>query len=556
MLPDLHILKEESHKRIEDNLSLELRFDEGTRQRILELYKEKFSDYPATLQDGLIKISNKQSQTAYLPFNWFVRIKQCKPLIDGLTVYGSYVDQLRPILADKTLRNLPKVEWLSSPEIPEDEKQALQDFIDRTFSEQTDRDKFNQFIDGRSWLEIKNPKKDNTLSGKKLNRASIDFIASCITTQCKLINDTAGKLEHFIKLYLAVPELREVIDDAPEMTATDDAESRVSVKATINHPKKEDFVNTSLNKIVYGAPGTGKSYSIKNGLDETNLIRTVFHPDTQYSDFVGSLKPIMLEDCVGYEFRPGPFTEAIIKAINKPKHSITLIIEEINRASAAAVFGEIFQLLDRGNDGHSEYSIDVSDPDLLAYLNSKTYGYFKDGKLFIPSNLALLATMNSSDQAVMPMDTAFKRRWEFSYLKIDYANASEGELTIPVSSIDNHSALTIKWSTFAQVINEQLSSENVPEDRLLGHRFLSENELEKNPEGSLKGKLFMYLWDDVLRHGQHSVVFKEDVELTDGETTRLNTFGHLVNAFEAGEAVFNDTVEQRLLDVHNNSQAN
>ncbi|MBU2899067.1 McrB family protein [Vibrio hepatarius] len=554
MLPDLHKLKEESQKRIEDNLSLELRFDDGTKQKILELYNAKFSDYPASLQDGLIKINNKHGQTAYLPFNWFIRIKQCKPLIEGLSVYGSYVDQLRSILADKTLRALPKVEWLSSAEIPPDEKHALQDFIDRTFSEKTDRERFNLFIDGRSWLEIKKPA-DNSLSGKKLNRSSSDFIASCITNQCKLINDTAGKLEHFIKLYLAVPDLRDIIDDVPEMTASDEVESKVSMKVTINHTKKKDFLNTSLNKIVYGAPGTGKSYSIKNGLDENNLIRTVFHPDTQYSDFVGSLKPIMLDEFVGYEFRPGPFTEAIIKAINKPSHSISLIIEEINRASAAAVFGEIFQLLDRGNDGHSEYSIDVSDPDLLAYLNSKTYGYFKDGKLFIPSNLALLATMNSSDQAVMPMDTAFKRRWEFSYLKIDYANASEGELNIPVSSIDNHSTLTIKWSTFAQVINEQLSLENVPEDRLLGHRFLNENELEKDPEGSLKGKLFMYLWDDVLRHGQHSTVFKEDVELNDGETTRLNTFGHLVNAFEKGKAVFNDTVEQRLLDVHNQSQA-
>lgn len=555
MLPDLHKLKEESQKRIEDSLSSELRFDEGTKQRILELYNSEFSNYPATLQDGLIKINNKDGQTAYLPFNWFNRIKQCKPLIDGLSEYGRYVDQLRPILEKKTLRALPKVEWLSSSEISPDEKYALQNFIDMNFSEQTDRDRFNQFIDGRSWLEFKNPKKDNTLSGKKLDRQSSDFIASCITTQCKLINDTAGKLEHFIKLYLTVPELQNIIDDVPEMTAIDDAEPRVSVKVTINHPKKEDFINTSLNKIVYGAPGTGKSYSIKNGLDETNLIRTVFHPDTQYSDFIGALKPIMLDNCVGYEFRPGPFTQAIIKSINNPSHSISLIIEEINRASAAAVFGEIFQLLDRGNDGHSEYSIDVSDPDLLAYLNSKTYGYFKDGKLFIPSNLALLATMNSSDQAVMPMDTAFKRRWEFSYLKIDYANASEGELSIPVSSIDNHSTLTIKWSTFAQVINEQLSLGDVPEDRLLGHRFLNENELEKDPEGSLKGKLFMYLWDDVLRHGQHSIVFKEDVELNGEETTRLNTFGHLVNAFEKGKAVFNDTVEQRLLDVHNQSQA-
>ncbi|WP_297478511.1 AAA family ATPase [uncultured Photobacterium sp.] len=302
----------------------------------------------------------------------------------------------------------------------------------------------------------------------------------------------------------------------------------------------------STNIIYYGAPGTGKSYSISQGKDENYFTRTVFHPDTQYSDFIGCLKPIMNNNSVSYQFRPGPFTIAIIKAISDPSSEYFLVIEEINRAAAAAVFGEIFQLLDRDENGESSYSIDVSDPDLLAYLNEKTLNNFSTGKLKIPSNLSLLATMNSSDQAVMPMDTAFKRRWQFKYLQIDYSKASKGTLNIPIESAGNITIQPIEWSILAMVINKHLATERIPEDRLLGHRFISETELQKDPDNTLKGKLLMYLWDDVLRHNQKTIIFKDEV-IINGQSVELINFSQLINAFEQGSTVFNNAIEESLL---------
>lgn len=294
------------------------------------------------------------------------------------------------------------------------------------------------------------------------------------------------------------------------------------------------------NLIFYGAPGTGKSYSVAQQTNEQNAIRTVFHPDTQYSDFVGCLKPVMLDgNSVGYGFRAGPFTAAVIKAVNNPDQMISLVIEELNRAPAAAVFGEIFQLLDRDVDGSSTYPIDISDPDMLAYLNSRTQNAFPSGKLKLPPNLSLLATMNSSDQAVMPLDTAFKRRWEFKYLPIDYGKASSGTLNIPVA---DGRLIKVKWADFARVINERLSAQRIPEDRLLGHRFISETELNESADDVLKGKLFMYLWDDVLRHGRQGIVFTDSV--AEGS---LTTFGQLADAFENRQAVFNHAVQAELV---------
>lgn len=298
-------------------------------------------------------------------------------------------------------------------------------------------------------------------------------------------------------------------------------------------------VQGAVNRIYYGAPGTGKSYQIEKVTDNHTVFRTVFHPDTQYSDFVGCLKPLMRDGSVGYGFRAGPFTEAVINATNQPDQIFFLIIEEINRAPAAAVFGEIFQLLDRDACGSSIYFVDISDPDMLAYMNNKTDDAFSSGKLKIPSNLSLLATMNSSDQAVMPLDTAFKRRWEFQYLPIDYTKASKGELKIPVTG---NSFINIEWARFAEIINDKLATQRIPEDRLLGHRFVSETELNRDADSTLKGKLFMYLWDDVLRHGRQGMIFSNT-----GEAGALTTFGQLVKAFEEGEPVFNDDVEAELI---------
>ncbi|RKO79720.1 type II restriction endonuclease subunit R [Pectobacterium parmentieri] len=304
-------------------------------------------------------------------------------------------------------------------------------------------------------------------------------------------------------------------------------------------------MTSGINKIYYGAPGTGKSHKINELIGSSKCIKTVFYPDMQYSDFVGCLKPRTVEDNSGnkkviYEFRAGPFIRAVIEALNLKnlKENVYLVIEEINRASAPAVFGEIFQLLDRNGTGESKYEIDISDPDMLDYINERISE--KITTLKIPGNLSILATMNSSDQAVMPMDTAFKRRWQFEYLLIDYSQATEGIIPIDILSEDGDvKTLSIHWKDFAKILNDELKSLKIPEDRLLGHRFLDNIELI-SPEvarATLAGKLLVYLWDDVLRHGKKNFIFRSE---------EFSTYGDLFNAFISGKPVFNESIEEKI----------
>ena len=299
----------------------------------------------------------------------------------------------------------------------------------------------------------------------------------------------------------------------------------------------------ALNKIYYGAPGTGKSHCINEITEKHCRYVTVFHPDTQYSDFVGALKPMMLasangEKKISYEFRPGPFTKALIDAFNNEDKHVYLVIEELNRAPAAAVFGEIFQLLDRNMKGESQYKIEASDPDMLLHIKENLKESDKFNKLYLPSNFSILATMNSSDQSVMPMDTAFKRRWLFEYLPIDFTKAGNGNFEIALSDGEK---IEVPWKVFAEAVNDTLSSLQVPEDRLLGHRFVSDEELTTIEEANntLKGKILVYLWDDVLRHGKRDVIFNTSV---------AGTFGQLSYQFGEGAPIFSETFEAKLLE--------
>ncbi|GAM58170.1 hypothetical protein JCM19231_1551 [Vibrio ishigakensis] len=532
MLQDLALLKRQAEESVSDNLSTELKFDNDAKTQLFEVYRAAYSSYSPVLQDNLIKITNSNSQAAYLPFNWFARIRHCRSIIAALQDYAIHAQELKRLLEDSTMRALPALLWRD--EIDAGQVAIIDTYVNENFSDVDDRSRFNDFLSGEVWLD----RKGDGLSGKKLNRKPSDYIASCVTSICKLINDTAGKLEHFIAIYIEEESVRSLIDS---LSAEDPSE----IAPSLGSSTTVSSITTGHNKIYYGAPGTGKSYSLKQGLDEKQLIRTVFHPDTQYSDFVGCLKPVMEGGSVTYQFRAGPFTEALIKAVNDPSNPYNLVIEEINRAAAAAVFGEIFQLLDREEDGTSTYAIDISDPDLLNYLNSHTSGAFSSKKIKLPSNLSLLATMNSSDQAVMPMDTAFKRRWEFEYLRIDYSKASKGELTVNINGIDGVESCTVSWADFSKAINSLLVSERIAEDRLLGHRFIGENEFKSGSDHILKGKLLMYLWDDVLRHGQHTVIFRESAEVK-GTTTSITNFGQLISAYEQGAAVFNEALESKL----------
>ena len=273
---------------------------------------------------------------------------------------------------------------------------------------------------------------------------------------------------------------------------------------------------TSLSSrqiIYYGAPGTGKSHEIKKQtgelledgkeVDLPNVFRTTFHPDTDYASFVGCYKPAMRptskeektltgkDEEIAYTFVPQVFTDAYVYAYNNSTEQTYLVIEEINRGNCAQIFGDLFQLLDR-KDGKSEYKI-KADKDLALYLKD-TLGAdsegIKDGKLCLPANLHILATMNTSDQSLFPMDSAFKRRWEWEYVPINYGtDVQSGEFEITIGD------KSYSWVTFIEKVNEKIFALTQSEDKQMGNFFIKHSIDEKG----FKSKVMFYLWYEVLR---------------------------------------------------------
>ena len=275
--------------------------------------------------------------------------------------------------------------------------------------------------------------------------------------------------------------------------------------------------NFERNRIVFGAPGTGKSYMLKKHSEQLLLDtqgayeRVTFHPDYAYSHFVGTYKPIADDEGeIGYEFVPGPFMRVYVRALkngmtSNPQPHL-LLIEEINRSKMAAVFGDVFQLLDRDEDGVSEYEIHATE-DIRNYLARELIGFPEDfDKIRIPDNMFIWATMNSADQGVFPMDTAFKRRWNFDYLDINNnENSILGEIVL---GKEGHE-LKINWNKLRRAINNKLTEEyKVNEDKLMGPFFLSKKFIETNngdianPKkfiDAFKSKVIMYLYEDAAK---------------------------------------------------------
>lgn len=246
--------------------------------------------------------------------------------------------------------------------------------------------------------------------------------------------------------------------------------------------------------IFYGAPETGKSYELnkkaKDNFSENNIERVTFHPSLTYGAFVGSFKPYSKDEKITYKYIAGIFIRHLVKALKNENENYLLIIEEINRANTAAVFGDMFQLLDRKDNGESEYEISISD-ELKEYLDKESVNNLKNNKLYLPNNFYIWATMNNADQGVMPLDTAFKRRWDFEYMPLD-ADSEDKKL----------SEIGEKWNKLRKAINEKLLSLGINEDKLLGFYFLNGKALEneENYLKALQNKVLMYLYEDVLRH--------------------------------------------------------
>lgn len=298
--------------------------------------------------------------------------------------------------------------------------------------------------------------------------------------------------------------------------------------------------NLTLQQIYYGAPGTGKSKTIKDLTFGESVIRTTFHPDSDYASFVGTYKPITeevdLRDCNGkkvidedtnevvkeeriaYKFIPQAFLEAYVEAWKKLGSSKKqyLIIEEINRGNCAQIFGDLFQLLDRNEYVFSDYPI-VADKDMQKYLEKEFAGWeitnkdeinqlygeanmvsliMKGERLVLPSNLYIWATMNTSDQSLFPIDSAFKRRWDWKYVPI--REGRDKETNTPLNWYINTGDKQYKWWSFIGKVNELIGSLTNSEDKKLGYFFCKAKDGEIDAD-LFVSKVIFYLWNDVFK---------------------------------------------------------
>ena len=315
-------------------------------------------------------------------------------------------------------------------------------------------------------------------------------------------------------------------------------------------PANEKLPMLPLQQIVYGAPGTGKSYGIDETIKKYNIsdIRTTFHPDSDYSTFVGAYKPqmekvvvrddrgfpvkennqVVREKKIVYKYSQQAFLKAYIAAWKDLSNPHVLVIEEINRGNCAQIFGDLFQLLDRNEKGFSSYPI-TSDADIMQELNDEFEGLsipnsksidalYKDdviedvlngSKLLLPNNLYIWATMNTSDQSLFPIDSAFKRRWDWKYVPISNANK---KWTISVNGQE------YDWWSFVENINQKIWDATHSEDKKLGYFFCKADRkaFDKDESNNIisadkfVGKVLFYIYNDVFKdYGFENAIFKD-----------------------------------------------
>lgn len=266
------------------------------------------------------------------------------------------------------------------------------------------------------------------------------------------------------------------------------------------------FAHHGVNKIYYGAPGSGKSYKVKENYESPFSDRILFHENYNYNDFIGHIKPVIQKDGnteeMIYKFIPGPFTSILIKALSNNQNMYTLIIEEMNRANASAVFGDVFQLLDRNSTGISEYSI--KNTEIFNQIKDCEFYVNNNEQIYIPNNLNIIATMNNSDQNTFTVDTAFKRRWQFEYVPIIFDNHPFKDRIVPI--------FNITWQEFIEIINTFMMSSHtadllINEDKQIGPFFVRIEDLE-NPDLFFQ-KIFLYLWDDVFKYDRNRIFIEE-----------------------------------------------
>jgi len=344
------------------------------------------------------------------------------------------------------------------------------------------------------------------------------------------------------------------IDVEPEEETSEDAISVTRIKG-------------GENIILYGVPGAGKSWTIKNEYcnDESCMERLVFHPDYTYSDFVGQIMPkVTSEGTVSYEFSPGPFAKLVKKAYANPDKMFYLIIEEVNRGNAPAIFGDVFQLLDRQSRlildkstgqlvenesyGASEYEITNADVARVVYGN-------ENHKVSIPSNMSILCTMNTSDQNVFTLDTAFQRRWSMRLIQNQFPEDGSENAFANTHILDT----TVTWERFFTVINDLILGKNIrmtsAEDKRLGTHFVSQEDLilddysgddkdlikqASRQNRRFAEKVLKYLWDDAFKFNKDEIF----------DISKVNSLEKVISVFvtATGNARFEGIFKPNIYD--------
>lgn len=341
----------------------------------------------------------------------------------------------------------------------------------------------------------------------------------------------------------------------------------------IKIPKNTNSINMHIQKILFGSPGTGKSHRVDNEIipkdlkitDKNNIIKTVFHPEYTYGDFVGKLVPYTKASKVEYNFYAGHFLIALSQAykniLNEGNAGIdntVLVIDEINRGNSAAIFGVVFQLLDRNADGWSTFYINITELELMTILkligvefkelakNEYEYRFpgekdwvknlstlqnrvdglrmdIQNSRIYIPSNLSILATMNTSDNSIYFMDSAFKRRWDWEFIEIEDSKQKDllKNVTISLNNGVKH-----QWCTFVDRLNNFIKSNHGTirkiEDKQVGYRFINETEIN---EEKIRSKLMFFVWDSVFGNSKDPLIKLLYGDTNSENKKRLVTFG-------------------------------